>query len=89
MPIVIGALLLLAGFLAGCYLQLHVLLFISFVSVLVGLYMAHTYKEIASLIAVAYVLCAVIGNVAMWLTFLVTYYQSAGISEWLHTYIVR
>jgi hypothetical protein len=61
-----------AGWLAGYFLVLPILCWITIACLLVGIVFLGTVKEMQKLVAAIFAVCAGIGNLVMWLT----YYQA-------------
>lgn len=79
---------LLIGFTAGKMLAFPVLIGVTVVCIVIGIYMAKTYNEAARLLTMIFILYAAIGNGMMWVTFYVTTNQS-WFGTFLNTYIFR
>ncbi|MEK7151693.1 MAG: hypothetical protein AAB784_03215 [Patescibacteria group bacterium] len=82
MALVMDGFLILVGFVLGYFFQVPVLLGFTILCVIIVIYMAMTFREMETLITLAFISCAVIANAVMW----VTYYFSTE-QSWLQTFI--
>lgn len=80
--------MILLGFVSGYFFQTQVLVALSIICLVAGVYMISTLKEMASLIAMIFIACAAIANVTMWIThYLVT--DQSWLQVFFKTHILR
>lgn len=72
------------GYLLGAFLTLHTLVAITVICVVVTVWMAVTLQEMASLLTLGFGVCAIIVNLAMWVTYYFTTNQS-----WVGEFFLR
>lgn len=79
---------ILLGFVFGYFFATPALIVITVLCVIIGAGLIWAMEELASLIAYAFVISAVIGNVVMWVThYIVT--QQSWVGEFLRGYVLR
>lgn len=88
MTLVLNGLMILVGFVFGYFFQAPILIGFTLLCVIIGVYMAMTFREIETLITIAFVVCAVTANAAMWVTYYLSTEQSL-LQDFLKKYILR
>lgn len=80
--------LILAGFVLGYFFQAPVLAIFTSACVIVGIYMAMTLREMATLMTLVFIACAIVANTVMWITYYLVTNQS-WLQIFFKTYILR
>lgn len=88
MGLFLNGVLILVGFVLGYFFQTPVLIVFSVVCIVVGIYMMVTLREMATLITAIFVGCAVVANIAMWMTHYMVSDQF-WLQNFFKTYILR
>lgn len=79
---------IVAGWPAGYFLAVHVLVIITALCFIVGIIMSVKFKEMESLITLIYAGAAILGNVTMWLTYYFVADQTF-VGKFIHEHILR
>jgi hypothetical protein len=76
------------GLAAGKMFTFPILIAITVISIVLGIYLASTLEELASLITIIFIFSALICNVTMWVTYYVTTNQT-WFGTFFGTYVFR
>ncbi|MBI2064818.1 MAG: hypothetical protein HYT62_02050 [Candidatus Yanofskybacteria bacterium] len=92
MTVLLYGVLILVGFVLGYFFQTLVLVLLTIICLVASAYMAMTYREMEALITMIFVRCAIVVNIAMWVThYIVTanLTNPSWLQNFIKTYILR
>ncbi len=88
MAVLLNGVLVLVGFVLGYFFQTPVLVTFTIICLVIGIYMAATFREMETLATMIFVACAIVANLAMWAThYLVT--DQPWLQNFFKTYVFR